>query len=185
MTDRQDIRKVIIILILLGVIGTFLRMHLIDSIMAAIFDKNIVYVNEEFDFSVTLPQAPSFAKQQIEREGFNFDFFIIESRGYDNSTYHISCYYDSVIVDSATTILSLHNGLNRVINNNGLVLYNSIDTVINNFPAIYAIAQGKGERIYFFAINKTYQIILMAADLKRDPLQRKHFEKYFYSLKMR
>ncbi len=123
--------------------------------------------------------------EQSYSNGLSLERLIIKSLGADNSEYTIVCTILPIgHSDSSDVHEQLQNGIDLSIKNNGLELIKSIDTLINDYPAIYAVTRKSNQTMAMLSIIKSNQSIILGGVIKYELLQRQHFEHYYNSFKI-
>jgi len=181
------ILKVTAVALCIAIPSALTRLGFYEKCLAYFKDSEINYSNAEFGFSITLPNAPEVkeSKRLDERSNLTFGKTTVKSVGADNSEFNIGCTnYPPGLLDTSKVYEQLHNGRDGVIENSSFELIKSVDTLINNYPAVYLLTK-KGEQLrYVLIVIRNNQSITLLGDLKCNPLQKDHFEHYFNSLKV-
>lgn len=188
-TKNKNITKGIIIALVIGISSPLIRMGFLQKCYAYFQDKEFNYSDSKLGFSINLPNQPEVTSQQVTRNGLTLDFISIKSVGADKSEYIVSfTNYPLGTIDSSIIYEQLHSGRDAAIKNSNFELIKSVDTLINNYPAIYAITKNLDKKSYLrymlMVIKDNHQSISVIGDLHYAPMQRDHFEHYFNSLKI-
>jgi hypothetical protein len=186
---NKNILKGVIIVLVFGITYPLIRMGFLEKYNANSQDKDFNYSNSKLGFSITFPNQPEVTSRQITRNGLTLDLTSIISVGADKSEYGVTfTNYPMGAIDSSKIYEYLKKGRDGAIKNSNFELIKSVDTLINNYPAIYAITKNLDNRGFMryilCVIKNNHQGIALIGDLHYDPVQREHFEHYFNSLKI-
>jgi tetratricopeptide (TPR) repeat protein len=190
MTDKnKKIIKGVIITLIIGISFPLIRMGFLAKSYAYFQDKDFNYSDSKLGFSIIFPNQPEVKSERVTRNGLTIDLTTIKSVGADKSEYIVAfTNYPEGTIDSSIVYEQLHNGRDAAVKNSDFEIIKSVDTLINNYPAVYAVTKSlekkKHKRYMLMIIKENHQGISIIGDLYYDPVQRKHFEHYFNSLKI-